>query len=128
MKAFLLCLGAAALLIGAELAGRFKGDWSSDSSGSSGSIQLNVKPGPDPQNSEATFTLSGSEVKTKIKTLRVAGNDLEMSYEFGIDSTPLISTLKGKLEGEKLSGSYRTTYVGRDEKVDEGTFKTTLVK
>jgi hypothetical protein len=127
MRLFLLCLGAAALL-SADLAGRFKGGWSSDSSGSSGSIQLNVKPGADLQNSEATFTLSGSEVKTKVKTLRVAGNNLEMSYEFGIDSTPLVSTLKGKLDGEKLSGSYRTTYLGGDERVDEGTFKTTLVK
>jgi hypothetical protein len=127
MRAFFLCLGAAALL-SAELAGRFKGDWSSDGSGSSGSIQLTVKPGPDLQNSEATFTLSGSEVKTKIKTLHVAGNDLEMSYEFGVDSTPLISTLRGKLEGDKLSGTYRTTYAEGDEKVDEGTFKTTLLK
>jgi hypothetical protein len=129
MRTFLLYFLLACLLSGSELAGRFKGDWSSNASGSSGTIQLTVKSGASAvQASEASFTLSGAEVKTKIRSLRVVGDELEMSYEFGNDSTQLVSTLKGKLSGDKLEGKYTTTYAGRDEKVDEGTFKTTLAK
>lgn len=129
MRTYLLYLLLASLLLSAELAGRFKGNWSSNASGSSGEIQLTVKPGADAvQTSEASFTLSGAEVKTKILSLRVAGDEMEMSYQFGNDSTQLVSALKGKLNGDKLEGTYTTTYAGRDEKVDEGTFKTTLAK
>jgi hypothetical protein len=122
-------MGVAALLLGAEVAGLFKGDWSSNNSGASGAIQLTVKSGPDAvRTSEAKFTLSGAEVKTKIRTLHIAGNDIEMSYEFANENEQLVSKLKGKLEGEKLFGTYQTTVSGGDEKVDEGTFKTMLVK
>lgn len=132
MRVLLVCLSAAALLLGAEVAevaGRFRGDWSSNGSGASGAIELTIKPGPDAdRTSQATFTLSGSEVKTRIRTIHVAGDEIEMSYEFGTESTQLVSKLKGRLAGEKLTGTYQTTIAGQDEKVDEGTFKTTLVK
>ena len=129
MRIFLVCLSAAALMLAAEVAGRFKGDWSSNGSGASGAIELTIKPGPDAdKTSQATFTLAGSEVKTKVRTLHIAGDEIEMSYEFGTESTQLVSKLKGKLAGEMLTGTYQTTIAGQDEKVDEGTFKATLVK
>ena len=132
MRIFLTCVSAVALLLGAEVtevAGRFQGNWSSNASGASGAIELTIKPGPDAdKTSQATFTLSGTEVKTRIRTLRVAGSEIEIAYEFGTESTQLVSRLKGKLAGEKLTGTYQTTIAGQDEKVDEGTFKATLMK
>jgi hypothetical protein len=129
MRVFLACVSAVALLLAADVAGRFRGDWSSNGSGASGAIELTIKPGADAERtSQATFTLSGSEVKTRIRTIQFAGDEIEMSYEFGTESTQLVSKLKGKLVGEKLTGTYQTTVAGQDEKVDEGTFKTTLVK
>jgi len=129
MKALLLFASVAALLFGAELAGRFQGDWSSNASGAAGTIQLTVKAGPDAvQTSEASFTLSGQPVKTKVRTLTISGNSLEMSYEFDAQGTALVSKIKGQLDGDKLSGTYETTYAGSSEKVDQGIFKTTLSK
>ena len=100
MRVFLPCMIAAVLLRAADVAGRFKGDGSSNGSGALGAIELTIKPGPDAdKNSQATFTLSGSGVKTRVRTLRVTGGEIEMSYEFGTESTQLVSKLKGKFAG-----------------------------
>jgi hypothetical protein len=129
LKLIVLCLCSTILLLSAELSGRFKGDWSSGGSGSSGSIQLTIKPGDDAvQASAVTFDLNGTEVKTTIKTLRIAGGEIEMSYQFDLGGVQLISNLKGKLEGEKLAGTYRTASAGQNDAVDQGTFQAALVK
>jgi hypothetical protein len=117
------------VLLGADLSGRYKGEFRSTTSSWSGKIQLTVKPGSDAvQASNVVFTLAGSELKTKIRSLRIDGNQLEISYEFVYDGLPLVSTLKGKLQGDKLEGTYQTSYAGRDEQADEGKFETMQVK
>ncbi len=64
MRVFLQCMIAAALLLAAEVAGRYKGDCSSNGCGATGAIGLTIKPGPEAEKApQATFTLSRSEVK-----------------------------------------------------------------
>jgi hypothetical protein len=88
---------------------------------------MNLTSGGDVAKSSVTFTLSGYEIKTVIKRLKLAGPNVEVQYQFDIEGNRLTSTVTGTIAGDKLEGKYVTTSDG-DSQVDNGTFTTTIVK
>ena len=88
---------------------------------------MNLAAGEDVSKNSVTFTLSGYEIKTVIRRLKLAGPSVEVQYQFDIEGNRLTSTVTGTITGDKLEGKYVTTS-DADSQVDNGTFTTTLVK
>ena len=101
--------------------GQYTGRWSGQSA--EGSIDIHLE-GTDKKLEAArvTFTYEGEEIKTQLREMKQAGNSIEIRYEFEIQGMPLISELKGTLEGKKLSGTYATTARDGGTDVDNGTW------
>jgi hypothetical protein len=110
---FALLLSACLLLA----ADSFSGKWSSSQNDAEGTIDIQLA-----EPAVVTFTLRGQEVKTKVLALKKEASGIQMRYEFDLDGARLISTLTGKITGDKFEGKYQTTQAGGDGVVDNGTF------
>jgi hypothetical protein len=121
----LLTVLLATMLLGAGLAGSFKGTYSG-SSGASGDITVTLTQSDSGDwKSEVTFTLGGDLVKTKITSLKVEGSKLRVVYTFDLQGTVLESTVTGELKEGSLGGDYHTKAVADGSAVDDGTWKAT---
>src|SRR3982751_1933931 len=125
MRTIALLLLATLSLAAAEER-RFTGNWSSDNSGTSGSIKMNLKATP--EDSDVSFTLSGYDVKTKVKTLKMDNGRLEMTYEFDIQGNKLLSTVTAGIDADKLDGKYSTKALADGSAVDSGVVKGAATK
>ena len=125
MRTIVLFLLASLSLTAAEER-RFTGNWSSDNSGTSGSIKMSLKSTP--EDSEVSFTLSGYDVKTKVKTLKMEDGRLEMSYEFDLQGNKLLSTITASIDADKLDGKYSTKALADGSAVDSGVVKGAAAK
>ena len=113
------------MLLGAGLAGSFKGTYSG-SSGASGDITVTLTQSDSGEwKSEVTFTLGGDTVKTKITSLKVDGSKLRVVYTFDLQGTVLESTVTGELKEGTLAGDYHTKALADGSAVDDGTWKAT---
>jgi hypothetical protein len=109
MRTFILSLVTAIVLF-AGLAGNYKGTWSG---GGSGDIRISLQPGDGGEwKSTVTFTFDGSEVQTKVTSVKVDGSKLKIVYTFDI-------------KGRTMEGTYSTKAVADGSAVDEGTWKAT---
>ena len=117
-----LLLLLALTLSAADLEGRYTGDWSGGAA--AGDMRLTLSRSGDEWKCEAFFTLSGQEVPTIIKRVKIDGDKVEIEYEFDLQGNKLKSTLTGKLEGQTLSGNYHTVDSGGGA-VDDGSWKVT---
>ena len=105
---------SACLVLGAE---NFSGKWSSAQNDAEGTIDIKLA-----EPAVVTFTLRGQEVKTKMLTLKKEASVIEVRYQFDLGGTQLISTLTGKIDGDKFEGKYQTTNVEGQGVVDNGSF------
>ncbi len=110
--------------LAADLAGRYKGDWTGSAANGGFSISLEAAAGG-AWKCEVTFTLADAEVKTKVTMVRVEGAEIEARYEFDLGGNKLQSTLKGRLVENRLEGKYQTIALANNSPVDEGEWKAT---
>ena len=116
------------VLLAAGLAGRYSGTWSG-SSGASGDFHISLTPAENGEwTSDVTFSFGGTDVKTKVTSVKVDGTKVTVVYQFDLQDTKLESTVKGQLNGTNLEGAYSTKVVADGSAVDEGTWKATVAQ
>ena len=122
MRTLILSLVTAIVLF-AGLAGNYKGTWTG---GGSGDIRISLQPGDGGEwKSTVTFTFDGSEVQTKVTSVKVEGSKVKIVYTFDLQGNVLESTVNGEIKGRTLEGTYSTKAVADGSAVDEGTWKAT---
>lgn len=107
--------------------GKYTGTWQG-TSGGSGDIGLTLASADGKWTADVTFTLSGQDVKCTVKSLKVEGSKLEVSYTFDLQGLKLQSTVAGEMTGNKFTGKYHTVSVADGSAVDEGTFEAAAVR
>jgi hypothetical protein len=117
-----LLLMTIVFLAAADLAGDYKGTWSG---AASGDFHVVLTHPDDDWRAEVTFTMGGAEVKTKIVSVKVDGNKLNLVYQYDLQGTQLQSAIVGELKDKKFEGTYKATTVADGSDVDEGTWSAT---
>jgi hypothetical protein len=69
--------------------------------------------------------MGGDEVHTKIVSVKVDGNKLNLVYQYDLQGTQLQSAIVGELKDKKIEGTYKATTVADGSDVDEGTWSAT---
>ena len=93
----------------AGVTGRYAGPWQS-STDAAGELRLSVKQDEARAwTAEATFTLEGVEVPTKVKAFEVEGTKVRLVLDWVIDGTAGQSKLVGALKENVLQGTYETS-------------------
>ncbi len=108
-------------------AGKYTGTWTGMQSEGTIKIALAPAAAKGEWTADVSFTLGDQEVKCKTVSIKVAGDKLDLAYEFNIGGLQATSTVAGKFDGGKLEGTY-TTKSSEGAAVDQGTFKTALEK
>ena len=125
---FVLFLVLAGYSAGRDLAGRYTGEWKSDSSGSGGAFHMTLDAAADGTwKCEAGFTLEGAEVRTKTHDIKIEGSKLDVSYDFEIQGASLRSHMTGEWDGGVFKGRYESSVVDGDA-VDAGTWSASKAK
>ena len=105
------------------IAGRYTGEWKSDSSGNNGAVHMTIASGASNiLTGEASFTITGEEVKTTVESVKFADSQLEMVYTFEIQGAALRTKHTGKWDGKAFTGRYMTTLQSSGDGVDAGTW------
>src|SRR5437868_10636781 len=92
------CITIAAAQSQSGWAGNWAGDWTGESGGS-GAMRLKLEKGPEGGAAwvaQADFSLSGADVPAVVKSVKIDGDNFEVSYEFDLQGYKLLSTLTGK--------------------------------
>ncbi len=111
-----------------DLAGRYTGEWKSDSSGNGGVLHMTLEAAPDGTwKCEAGFTLDGAEIKTTTHEIKLQDSKLDVSYDFEVQGAQLRSRMTGEWDGSAFKGRYETSIIGGDV-VDEGTWSASRAK
>ena len=110
------------LLAAADLAGDYKGTWSG---AASGDFHIVLTHAGDDWKAEVSFSMGGDEVHTKIVSVKVDGNKLNLVYQYDLQGTQLQSAIVGELKDKKFEGTYKATTVADGSDVDEGTWSAT---
>src|SRR5882724_6611871 len=106
-----------------DLAGRYAGEWKSNSAGGGGAFRLSLDQSPDGAwKLDVVFTYAGAEVKTIVREVKVGQSKLDASYDFDLLGTTLRSKITGELKGTAFEGRYQTTTVDGAAVADEGTW------
>ncbi len=115
-----------AIVLFAGVAGNYKGTWSG---GGSGDIRISLQPGEGGEwKSTITFTFDGSEVQTKVTSVKVDGDKVKIVYTFDLQGNALESTVTGAVKGRTMEGTYSTKAAADGSAVDEGTWKATAAE
>jgi hypothetical protein len=110
------------MLFAADLAGDYKGTWSG---AASGDFHIVLTHAGDDWKAEVSFSMGGDEVHTKIVSVKVDGNKLNLVYQYDLQGTQLQSAIVGELKDKKIEGTYKATTVADGSDVDEGTWSAT---
>ena len=125
---FLLLL-AIARAADPDLAGKYTGEWKSNSSGGAGTFRMSLERAADGAwKSEVSFTFGGDEVKTIMRQVKVEQSKVDVSYDFDLLGNMLRSRVTGELKGNALEGKYQTTAVEGGSAVDDGTWNASRAK
>ena len=112
-----------------DVAGRYTGEWKSDSSGNNGAVHMSLAPAPDGAwKCEISFTLSGEEVKAKVQSFKLENAQLEVAYDFEVQGVTARSRLTGKWDGKAFAGRYQTTVADSGDGIDAGTWSAARAK
>jgi hypothetical protein len=109
-------------LAGADLAGDYKGTWSG---AASGDFHIVLTHAGDGWKADVSFTMGGDEVHTKMVSVKVDGNKLNLVYQYDLQGTELQSAIVGELKDKKFEGTYKAITVADGSDVDEGTWTVT---
>lgn len=115
------------LAVAAMSAGQYSGTWTGMQSDGTIKIVLAPAAAQGEWTADVSFTLGDQEVKCKTVRIKVDGDKIDLAYEFNIGGLQATSTVAGKFDGPKLEGTY-STKSAEGAAVDQGTFKTSLVK
>ena len=120
----ILCLLFAAVCTAAapDLAGRYTGEWKSNSAGGGGAFRLSLENGTAGWKCDVVFAYAGQEVKTVMKEVKVDGSKIDVSYDFDLAGNALRSHVTGEFNGKAFDGKYQTTTVDGSTAVDDGTW------
>ena len=111
-----------------DLAGRYTGEWKSDSSGNGGALHITLEAAPDGTwKCEAGFTLDGAEIKTTTYEIKLQDSKLDVNYDFEVKGAQLRSRITGEWDGSAFKGRYETSIIGGDA-VDAGTWSASRTK
>ena len=111
-----------------DLAGRYIGEWKSNSSGAGGALRMTLDAAPDGTwKCEAGFSLEGTDMKTTTHEIKLQDSKLDVSYDFEVQGATLRSHMTGEWNGRVFSGRYETTVIGGDG-VDAGTWSASRAK
>jgi len=111
-----------------DLAGRYAGEWKSNSSGAGGAIRMTLETAPDGTwKCEAGFSLEGADIKTTTHQIKLQDSKLDVSYDFEVQGATLRSHMTGEWNGSAFNGRYETTVIGGDG-VDAGTWSASRAK
>ena len=120
MRTTLLLLATVLCVAAAGVAGTYKGSWSG---AASGDFRLKLEQTDGEWKADIVFTMGTDEVKTKIKSVKVDGDKVDIVYDFDLQGNALESTVAGQLTGKTMEGTYKTKTVADGSPVDEGTWK-----
>ena len=104
----------------AGLAGRYAGDWKSNSAGGGGTFSMKLESASDGWKCAVSFTVGGGDVKTTIRSCKIYQSKLEAVYDFELQGNALESKITGQWNGKTFEGRYEVT-AGSDA-VDDGTW------
>ena len=105
-----------------DLAGRYSGEWKSDSSGNGGAFRMTLDAAPDGTwKCDASFMLDGAEVKTTTHQMKLQDSKLDVSYDFEVQGANLRSHMTAEWNGTVFKGRYETTVID-GAGVDAGTW------
>ena len=125
---WLLLLVLAGYCADRDLAGRYTGEWKSDSSGNGGAIRMTLDAAPDGTwKCEAGFSLEGADIKTTTHQIKLQDSKLDVSYDFEVQGARLRSHMTGEWNGSVFKGRYETTVIDGDG-VDAGTWSASRAK
>jgi len=111
------------VLLAANLAGTYKGNYSG-SAGASGAFQITLTQSGSDWKAEVTFNL-GDDVKAKVTSVQVDGATIKVVYQFDLQGATLESTATAELKGDKFDGAYTTKSIPDGSAVDQGTWNAT---
>ena len=125
---WLLLLVLAGYCADRDLAGRYTGEWKSDSSGYSGAIRMTLDAAPDGTwKCEASFSIDGVDIKTTTHQIKLQDSKLDVSYDFEGQGARLRSHMTGEWSGSVFKGRYETTVID-GAGVDAGTWSASRAK
>jgi hypothetical protein len=111
-----------------DLAGRYTGEWKSNSSGNGGALHITLDAAPDGSwKCEAGFMLDGVEIKTATHQIKLQDSKLDVSYDFEVQGANLRSHMTGEWDGSVFKGRYETSIIDGDA-VDGGTWSASRAK
>ena len=114
---------------GADLSGRYAGEWKGNSSGSSCAFRLSLEQAAGGAwKLDVVFTFGGEEVKTITRSVKVDQSKLDASYDFDLQGNPLRSNITGEWNGKAFEGKYKTTTVDGSTAVDDGVWSAARAK
>jgi hypothetical protein len=112
-----------------DLAGKYSGDWKSNSSGQGGSLTMTLTPAANNAwKCEVTFTIEGQTVATTMKQVKVENSKLDISYDFDAVGNTLRSHLTGDCTAKGCEGKYQTATPDGSTEVDSGTWRAERAK
>lgn len=112
-----------------DLAGRYAGEWKSNSAGGNGAFRLSLAAVPDGAwKLDVVFTYAGEDVKTIVRQAKVEQSKLEASYDFDLMGNALRSRITGEWKGTAFEGRYQTTTVDGGATVDDGVWSAARAK
>jgi hypothetical protein len=112
-----------------DLAGKYSGEWKSNSSGGGGAFRMNLELAADGTwKWEVTFTYAGQEVKTTAGQVKVAQSKLEGWYDFDLQGFTLRSRITGEWNGKAFEGKYQSGAADGSATVDEGVWNVAKAK
>ncbi len=129
MRYFTILFVLLMIASGADLSGRYAGEWKSTSAGGDGAFRLSLEPGTGGAwKLDVVFTYAGEEVKSTVRSVKVDQSKLEASYDFELLGNPLRSNITGDWNGKTFEGKYTTTTVDGSTAVDEGSWSAAPAK
>ena len=128
LTVWLLLLVLAGYCADRDLAGRYAGEWKSDSSGYSGAVQMTLDAAPDGTwKCEASFTIDGTEIKTTTHQIKLQDSKLDLSYDFEGQGVKLRSHMTAEWNGSAFKGRYETAVID-GAAIDAGTWSASRAK
>ena len=89
--------------------GEYKGTWKGRDE-SSGDLKIKFTTGADAKlTAEAVFTIEGTAVPTRTKTLKVEGSRVELAFAWDVQGVSATSKLTGEIKGDRLEGTYESS-------------------
>jgi hypothetical protein len=89
-----------------RVVGTYAGKWSTDTI--EGALRLKLVAAGGAWTGESSFTYDGTEIPTKVTSVKVEGTKLEIVIAWDSQGTPAETRLTGVLTGDKIEGTFQS--------------------